>query len=222
MTETYTGPKPQLHAALRALADHLDPWHGMPAWVPSENPEDPWGTGHFATEHVPEQEAARATRIAHAVEHFITGLRAMAEHGDRDAARIWEAMEQERTYAETNAAAGDRMHRTTPSYGSIVHGAMARLEADATRPQDGEVTAWCTECRTRRVVVEVDSSCSTYEGHHELGWTATHLACGHSNQTEPRIIGRSPGGESAAEAIEQRTTQERLARSAASVERWGM
>lgn len=154
-------------------------------------------------------------RKAEATERLLAEVGAMADAGERAALRVWGRLTDEQAYAARNAAAGSKMHRTVPDYASIVDGERARLTADAQGIPAGADTAWCEPCRTRREVIEVDATASTYEGHHEMGWTNTHLACGHTAQSEARIIGRSPGGESAQEAMAQDATRRRLDRTSA-------
>jgi hypothetical protein len=81
-------------------------------------------------------------------------------------------------------------------------------------------TAWCPECR-RRVEVEDASGESAYEGRHEVGYYVERLECGHENSTRTGIVGPSPGGESAAEAIAQEQTRRRLDRAAAGHDLYG-
>ena len=159
-----------------------------------------------------EQATHRQARIAAAEEVLLTTIEAAADAGDRDALRIWAALTDERAYAAQNAASGSPMHRKVPDYRPIADREQARLQADLDGIPAGADSAWCSACRTRREVIEVDPTASTYEGRHEMGWTNTHLACGHTEQTEARIIGSSPGGESAAEAIAQDETRRRLDR----------
>lgn len=156
-----------------------------------------------------------AERKAAATETLLTEVGARADAGERDALRVWARLTDEQAYAARNAAAKDPMHRKVPEYTVIVGSEVARLTADRHGIPEGAQTAWCTPCRTRREVTEVDPSASTYEGHHELGWTNTNLACGHQVQSEARVIGSSPGGGAAAEALTGAATQDRLARAAA-------
>lgn len=209
---SYTGHKPALHAALTTLAQALDPWHGHPAWI-AENPADPWSAGHWDSDPAgwtAEGSEQRAERIGAAVAAFRVGLDQLADVDD-DALRIRDELLEEDRYAAAPKAIG----RRTPEYGQIVHSAIARLDADANPPQTGEDATWCRTCRKRRVVVDVDNRCSAYVGSHEVEWTATHLACGHTLTGPERIIGRSPGGEAAAEAIAGAATQRRLEHTAA-------
>lgn len=83
--------------------------------------------------------------------------------------------------------------------------------------------AWCPTCHGRVQVEEVDPHASTYRGRHEYEWTATRLACGHVLEGPERVVGASPGGEAAAEAMSSIQTQRRLARAAVMNEPgWGV
>lgn len=207
----YQGPKPALHAALTELAEALAPQFAA-SWIPDDpNDPDPWRSGHFDTEHPPESEADRAARQWSAVARFRSGLDVLAERGDVDALRVRAAMVAEDEYAAAPKAIG----RRSPSYGPLLDEALARLVADSEPPALGDVTAWCPTCKRKRVVVEVDPTATAYVGNDEVEWTATHLACSHTLQGPERIVGRSPGGEAAAEALTGAATQRRLARSAA-------
>lgn len=208
---TYAGPKPALYAALTTLATALEPFHGHPLWV-SDSDDDPW-SGHWASDpaaYVPETPEARAERIAAAVAAFRAGLDVLAAQGDVDAARI----RAELTIEDAYAAAPKVLGRRSPEYGVIVHAAMTRLDADANPPQLGDTVTWCPTCKRRRVVEEVDPTASAYVGTHEVQWTATHLACGHTLHSPQRIVGASPGGEAAAEALAGDATRRRLDRAA--------
>ena len=163
---------------------------------------DPWADGY-------------AERKAAATVVLLDRVQLLADAGDRAALRVWGQLTAEREYAERNAAAGDRMHRKVPEYGPIVHAELARLTADRDGIPAGADAAWCSACRTRREVMDVDNHASYYSGHHEVKVTATHLACGHTEQGPERVVGPSPGGEAAAEAMAGAATQARLARAAA-------
>lgn len=163
---------------------------------------DPWVGGY-------------ADRKAAATEALLAEVGAMADAGERDALRVWARLSDEQAYAARNAAADDRMHRKVPEYGPIVHSEHARLTADRDGIPEGADTAWCSTCRTRREVVDVDNHASYYSGSHEVEVTATHLACSHTESSPERVVGPSPGGEAAAEAMAGARTQARLARSAA-------
>lgn len=178
---------------MRALLAVLDAWAAV---------NDPW---------LPDY----AERKAAATEVLLTEVAAMADAGERDALRVWAALRDEQDYAARNAAAGSPMHRKVPEYGRIVDTERARLVADRDGIPDGADTAWCPTCRARREVVDVDPHASTYVGSHEVEWTQTALACGHTLAGPERVVGPSPGGEAAAEAMAQRETQQRLARTTA-------
>lgn len=182
-----------------SLLDTLTRWTAV---------NDPWEPGY-------------ADRKAAATTELLAVVEAMADAGEHDANRLWEALVAEREYAARNAAAGDKMHRKVPEYGPAIYAELARLQADAHQVQRDEETAWCPTCRKRRVVEEASDE-SAYEGHHEVGYWVQRLMCGHQLQSEGRIIGSSPGGESAAEAIAGARTQARLARAAESQERFGL
>jgi hypothetical protein len=125
----------------------------------------------------------------------------LAETGDRDAMRVHDDL---RTVDKVSDVCG------------IVGSHVVRLEADERGlPQPSEETAWCPECRRRRVVWDVDPHCSTYVGTKEIERTVTHLECGHELAGPERVIGPSPGGEAAAEAMAQDATRRRLDRAAA-------
>lgn len=162
--------------------------------------DDPWMPGY-------------ADRKATATARLLAAVRDLATH-QVAAFRLLSALHAERLYAETNAAAGDRMHRTTPDYGPIIHAERARLTADRDGIPPGADTAWCPTCRTRRAVEDVDPHASTYVGDREVEWTQTALACGHTLTGPERTVGRAPGGEAAAEATADRATRDRLARAA--------
>jgi hypothetical protein len=98
-----------------------------------------------------------------------------------------------------------------PDYSREVGLALARLRADAHRPEPGEATAWCSECRTRRVV-EDDRGEEWYEGRHTVAARVVSLQCGHDNVGPTRIVGASPGGESASEAMADAARSARLER----------
>jgi hypothetical protein len=63
-------------------------------------------------------------------------------------------------------------------------------------------------------VEDTDNHASYYRGDRELEVTAMHLACGHTMTGPERVVGASPGGEAAAEALAGAATQARLARAA--------
>lgn len=154
-------------------------------------------------------------RKAEAEATLLATVEAAADAGDRDALRIWGALTDERAYAARNAETGSPMHRKVPEYGRIVDVQRAMLVADVEGIPSGAESYWCPTCRKRREVIEVDPTATTYEGHHELGWTNTHLACGHTAQSEARIVGASPGGGAAQEALAGEATRRRLDRTAA-------
>jgi hypothetical protein len=162
----------------------------------------PWDDDHVA-------------RKAAATDTLLTAVRDLAETGDRTAGQVWEALEGERQYAERNAAAGDQMHRRVPYYDTVVHAWHARLSADRDGIPAGADTAWCPDCRTRREVLDVDPQASTYVGSHEVMWTQTALACGHTLAGPERVVGPSPGGEAAAEALAGAATRRRMERTSA-------
>lgn len=155
-----------------------------------------------------------AERKAEATTILLTEVEAMADAGEREAGRVWAALASERDYAARNAAAGDKMHSKVPEYGPAVYAAIARIEADAYTIQPSDDTRWCPECRRQRVVEEASNE-SAYHGHHEVGYYVERLMCGHQRESEGRIIGASPGGEAAAEAMAGDGTRRRLDRTSA-------
>lgn len=131
-------------------------------------------------------------RLAEATQAVIDTARALAESGDRDALRLWGALEQERRYAENNAALGMKLYRTVPHYGPILDGEHSRLTADANPPSLTDDAAWCGMCGRMREVEDTHEE-SHYEPWGEVGYQVTDLACGHSLQGEGRRIGAAPG-----------------------------
>lgn len=153
--------------------------------------DDPWADGY-------------QTRMADATTTLLTTVTALAETGDPDAIRLL------CTLPPTNDTDGVR---------ATVYAEIIRLEADAAgTPPPGVETAWCPTCRRRRIVEDVDNTCTTYRGDYAYEWTATHLACGHTIEGPERIVGASPGGEAAAEAMAETATRRRLDRAAAAQE----
>lgn len=150
--------------------------------------------------------------VHHDTDLTLREVEALAAERESNAVRLWEALSSERDYCARNAAANDPMHRKVPYYEPILHSWYAILTAE-TNPA-GVETAWCETCRRRREVVEVDNHASYYQGAYEIEVTATHLACSHTMQGPERIVGRSPGGEAAAEAIRGAEVQRRVARTA--------
>lgn len=83
-----------------------------------------------------------------------------------------------------------------------------------------QVTEWCEVCRRRREVEEYDEV-SRYSGHVELGSRVARLACGHVMDGPERVVGPSPGGGSAAEALENAARVERQRQHDLLEERYG-
>lgn len=61
---------------------------------------------------------------------------------------------------------------------------------------------WCTTCHAMRVIDDKHEE-SYYATRDEHAFVVTEFACGHNSQSEPRVTGPAPGGDSVSEAIAQ-------------------
>ena len=61
---------------------------------------------------------------------------------------------------------------------------------------------WCPACRRMKVITDRHDE-GTYADRLEYAFMVTEFECGHHSQSDPKIIGAGPGGESLSEAHAQ-------------------